>query len=147
MTVINILSFIFISLIIAAITVKEIQQMMTKRKPAFVYHNSHWYWGDTIKIITNDGKGTIRVSFDKELPCAATIDSFSVVETARNKGIGKQLLEKAEQAAKDYDNNIKYVLLDAEKNSWVVDWYKRCGYEVIKETDNYYTMEKTLNNV
>lgn len=147
MTVISILSFIFISLIIAAITVKDIQQMMNKRKQKFIYHNAHWYWGDTIKIITNDGRGTIRVSFDKEWPCAATIDSFSVVETARNKGIGKQLLEKAEQAAKDYDNHIKYVLLDAEKNSWVVDWYKRCGYEVIKETDNCYTMEKTLHNV
>lgn len=135
------------SLIVVAITVKEIQQMMTKRKPEYVYHNAHWHWGDTIKIITNDGRGTIRVSFDKEWPCAATIDSFSVVETARNKGIGKQLLEQAEQAAKDYDTHIKYVLLDAEKNSWVVDWYKRCGYEVIKETDNYYTMEKTLHNV
>ena len=103
------------------------------------------------QVITNDDLSQIMDTSDEWISSRTGIKNRHITKDESTADlasqVAKQLLEKAEQAAKDYDNHIKYVLLDVEKNSWVVDWYKRCGYEVIKETDNYYTMEKTLNNV
>lgn len=102
----------------------------------FVYHKCTWYWGKTVKIITNDCKGTIRVSFDDEHPAEAIIDSFSVVEDEQRKGIGTELLKEAERIIKER-KVVGKIILWAVKGSWTVDWYERNGYIVTDDSDKY----------
>lgn len=110
----------------------------------FVYHICDWYWGKTIKIITDDGLGTIRISSDKDKPAQVMIDSFSVANEARGKGIGKQLLAEAERKTKETWPFASKIILYAEKNSWVVGWYIRNGYKKLNYDKHEFLMYKKI---
>lgn len=72
--------------------------------------------------------------------CDAFIHGFWVYERARNKGLGTCLLDSVEKLCENL--NCKTVGLrcgDRESEPWVLEWYKRRGYEEkFQEGDGHY---------
>lgn len=143
MTIIEIIAIAVVAIIFLSITVAEIKSHK-KKHIKFVYHLCNWYWGKTIKIITNDGLGTIRVSIDDEHPAVAIIDSFSVANEFHGNGYGNILLNEVERYIRETLVNVHTIVLYADKTSWVTDWYKRNGYKTTEETDYEYIMNKKI---
>ncbi len=75
--------------------------------------------------------GICRLTFDRKCQDVCFFSTLVVNESSRQKGVGKQLLQAAELIAKR--NNCIRISLQVENNSWMKDWYKREGYEVIAD--------------
>lgn len=58
------------------------------------------------------------------------LDSLSVDETFRNKGIGTELQKIREQLA--LEKGFKYTMLWVKKRTWMRKWYQRRGYHYYK---------------
>lgn len=94
----------------------------------FVIHKNTWTWGESNIIITSDGTGTVTVQFFNDETDLAYITGLSVYSKARNNGLGKTLLHKAEKIAKEREG-IKRIKICCDKNTFVYDWYVREGYK------------------
>ena len=104
-----------------------------------IYHNCTWWWGETVKIFLSGGEGTIEVQLDKSTPNTAYLSGLSVLPESRRQQLGKQLIEYATNVA--IDKGKKLLQLSAEKNNdWLVNWYKRLGFEVWSEEEHEYSM-------
>ena len=57
---------------------------------------------------------------------AAVLSGLSVVDSKRKSGYGRALVAAAEDLARK--EGAKMMILWADKNEWVLDWYKRLGY-------------------
>ncbi|MFA5174214.1 MAG: GNAT family N-acetyltransferase [Candidatus Pacearchaeota archaeon] len=101
-------------------------------------------------IITVFEKGEVYGYFDKEMlsgvigiePKQKEIEiSFLLVDPQfQRKGIGKKLMDFVEYKSKNIDKICLEVLI---KNK-AVNFYKKIGYEIIKEKNDKYVMEKKL---
>ncbi len=98
---------------------------------AYIIHENLWWWGKSYYIITNDGKAMVGLSINDEHPEAGYVHSLIVLESERQKGIGTKMLEKAESIARDL--NLEQIYLQARKGTFVVDWYRRHGFEIYDE--------------
>ena len=109
-------------------------------------HKNKWIWGKTIYLIVNSGIGIVSLSLDNNYPGICFLSGLSVVEDHRKKGYGNRLLGLAEQEAKD--NGCTEIILSCEKNTFVPEWYKRHGYELLEgkkiQDTEYYTLTKKL---
>lgn len=104
-----------------------------------VYHNCTWWWGETVKIILSSGEGTIEVQLDKSTPNIAYLSGLSVIHECRRQQLGKQLIEYATNIA--IDKGKKFLQLTADKtNEWLVNLYKRLGFEIWSEEEHEYVM-------
>ena len=104
-----------------------------------IYHNCTWWWGETVKIFLPSGEGIIEVQLDKSTPNTAYLSGLSVLPECRCQQLGKQLIEYATNVA--IDKGKKFLQLSAEKNNeWLVNWYKRLGFEVWSEEEHEYSM-------
>lgn len=104
-----------------------------------IYHNCTWWWGETVKIILSSGQGIIEVQLDKSTPNIAYLSGLSVLPECRRQQLGKQLIEYATNIA--IDKGKKFLLLTADKtNEWLVNWYKRLGFEIWSEEEHQYVM-------
>ena len=76
----------------------------------------------------------------------ACIWNLWVFPDEMRKGIGKSLLEEAERVAQA--SGCKSVVLEWNETvspRWVLEWYMRCGYEVIGHLgEEQYTLKKKL---
>lgn len=97
----------------------------------YIIHENLWWWGKSYYIITNDGKAMVGLSINDEHPEAGYVHSLIVLESERQKGIGTKMLEKAESIAMDL--NLEQIYLQARKGTFVVDWYRRHGFEIYDE--------------
>lgn len=71
------------------------------------------------------------------------LDDLSVTKQYRNKGIGTELIQKAEDYAKEI--NIHEICLHVEKsNSGAFRLYERLGYEIYEDQGSRYLMLKTI---
>lgn len=106
---------------------------------------TRFWWGTTITVLPRDFCGSVQVDLtDGYLD--GYIGSLCVHPEARNQGHGNALLAEAERIIKEHGRND--ATLYVEKDSWLVDWYKRLGYEIVENTsghEQYYTMGKKLN--
>ena len=93
----------------------------------FVIHKNTWTWGESNIIIASDGTGTVTVQFFNDETNLAYITGLSVYHKARNKGLGKQLLHKAETIAKEREG-ITNIKICCDKTDFVYNWYIREGY-------------------
>lgn len=102
-----------------------------------VTHENVWWWGRSYTFITNDGKGMIELSIedDDERNYFGTIQSLMVHESRRGRGIANALLFMCEQYARQL--GLQQVVLCARKGTWLIDWYKRRGYEIYDENPEY----------
>jgi len=97
----------------------------------YVIHENKWLWGKSQIIITSDAYGLVNVSYENEMfteegGYAAVLSGLIVHPTKRHSGYGRALVQKAESVAKE--NGAKLMILWADKNDWVINWYKRLGY-------------------
>jgi GNAT superfamily N-acetyltransferase len=93
-------------------------------KHGFAFAHAYWY---------HDDKSTINLNW------------LSVSESSRKKGIGTELQEIREEIGRKLGASVSS--LQVEKGSWMHDWYKRRGYEYLREDDNdnnLVWMSKTL---
>lgn len=96
----------------------------------YVIHKNKWLWGESWIIVTTDGCGLVTVSFEKDMfsgdEPASVLSGLSVVSEKRQSGLGRALVEAAENVARE--RGAKLMILWADKNDWVINWYKRLGY-------------------
>lgn len=102
----------------------------------------------SIHIMACDEKnnilGVCRLQFNS--PSEAQLRFMGVKENTQGLGIGKKLIEYAEQKAKQ-QNSTKMILQSREI---AVDFYKKCGYSIVEKSFlmwneiQHYLMEKTL---
>lgn len=96
----------------------------------YVIHKNKWLWGRSMIIVTSDGCGLVTVSFENDMfsgpEKAAVLSGLSVVESKRKSGYGRALVAAAEDLTRS--QGAKLMILWADKNDWVLNWYKRLGY-------------------
>ncbi len=85
------------------------------------------YWSEYARIF-------IEIYDDDLNECVFT--HLWVVDGQRQKGHGKRALIEAETIAKELGCHFAY--LKVETNSWMHDWYLRCGYQWYKNADEGY---------
>lgn len=86
------------------------------------------YWSEYTRIY-------IEIYDDDPNECILT--HLLTLEGHRQKGYGKQALIQAEEIAKELGCHKAY--LKVETNSWMHNWYLRCGYQWYKNADEGYT--------
>ena len=67
---------------------------------------------------------------------------LSVEEKHRRNGYGHRLLNEAENEARRLGANV--VSLAAKKDSFMLDWYQRSGYEPLFSDSEYVTLYKKI---
>ena len=67
---------------------------------------------------------------------------LSVEERHRRNGYGKMLLNEAENEARRLGANV--VSLAVKKDSFMLDWYQRIGYESLFSDSEYVTLYKKI---
>jgi len=93
----------------------------------------HYYQDEvasSIYFMAIDGTSYARLYFFKNDNKTAYLDSLSVSEDVRKKGIGTELQKLREGLAKEM--GYKYVVLWVKKGTWMRNWYKRRGYKYLK---------------
>lgn len=70
-------------------------------------------------------------------PTTCIFTHLLVDEKHRQQGFGTQALIDAEKIAKNHGCTTIY--LKVENNSWIYDWYLRCGYNWYKNANEGYT--------
>ena len=104
-----------------------------------IYHNCTWWLGETVKIIISSGQYIIEVQLDKSTPNIAYLSGLSVLPESRRHQLGTQLIAYATKVA--IDKGLKFLQLTADKtNEWLVNWYKRLGFEIWSEEEHQYVM-------
>ena len=108
-----------------------------------VEHLNKWWWGCTFTLIVGDGLGIVEVQFDDNYPSVAFIKGLSVIESERQKGLGKELIDQCVLIA--LREQKQFLQLSAnKKKDWLVRWYKRLGFVIYMTDDNEITMLKVL---
>ncbi len=108
-----------------------------------VIHRNKWFWCSSEYIIYDGGKGVVSVQYQDDYPDMATLSCLSVLPSERTMGIGRKLVEFAEEEARK--NGRKKMELGAERNSWLVSWYQRLGYRIVETyTDDEYEDERIV---
>lgn len=106
---------------------------------------TQFFWGLAVTVLPREFCGAVEVQLTDGF-CDGYICGLCVHQDARNHGYGRSLMAEAERIIKEYGRND--ATLYVEKDKWLVDWYKRLGYEIVENTsgdDHYYTMGKKLN--
>ena len=86
------------------------------------------YWSEYARIF-------IEIYDDEPNECVLT--HLYTLEGHRQKGYGQQALSEAESIAKELGCHTAY--LKVETDSWMHQWYLRCGYNWYKDADEGYT--------
>ena len=111
-----------------------------------IYHNCTWWWGETVNIFLSNGEGTIEVQIEKSNPNTAYFRGLSVLPESRRHQLGTQLIAYATKVA--IDKGLKFLQLTADKNNyWLVNWYKRLGFEIWSEEEHEYVMVALSSDV
>lgn len=92
-------------------------------------HRNKWFWGYSEYVIYGHGQGIIHIQYQDDYSDIAVFSGLSVIPDYRKTGLGKKLLEYAEKLA--FKNGCTKIELSAEKDSWIVEWYKRMGYKIV----------------
>lgn len=107
-------------------------------------HQNTWIWGRTETIVVKDGAGICSVSIDNDDYSVAWIHGLSVLPAFRGQGLGRQLLETAQQQAEIM--GAKVIFLKAIPDSFAAGWYYREGFrqEYAEEDTGLLIMSKAL---
>ena len=93
------------------------------------------------KIKDENNKGSINILNDDG---TYLIYGLKVSKFYRNEGLGSHLLKLAERTIKKL--GYKEIFLYVIQNSWMHNWYKKCGYVDTNDIceENYVKMKKKL---
>ena len=96
-------------------------------------HFNNWGSFSTETIIIEGGKGMVSIDYYVGAENTAFIHDLSVVEEARSKGLGRQLMQLAIEAAKQRGYNAVELNYNSKVTPhWVGDWYSRIGFDDMK---------------
>lgn len=97
-------------------------------------YEEKWWWGESYTFIAADGNGTIELAVlnDEDF---GEIRSLMVHKTVRRQGRGNALLMVVENHAKML--GLTQVVLCARKDTFLIPWYQRKGYEIYDENPEY----------
>lgn len=104
-------------------------------------------WLDRKRIILVSDKGSVFVDVDyspDDFGARAFIWGLFVKTEYRRKGVGGQLLARAEEAARWLEQTIVALEWERPTPLWVYDWYVRSGYEVKEFGNGCSRLYKTL---
>lgn len=108
-----------------------------------ITHKNIWWWGVSETLITQNGVGVVEIQFDYDMPKTGYVKGLSVLENCRKRGLGTELLKACEKKARE--KKMKFLQLDVQfDNEWLVNWYKRLGFEILSREKNTYIMIKSL---
>lgn len=89
------------------------------------------------------GKAYMSIYWYDDNDSTIYIDCISVDNKMRKQGFGTKLKKIAEEIGIYIGSSYIQILID--KNKWIYDWYKRCGYIDYKDYDkDYIWMRKSL---
>lgn len=111
----------------------------------FIEHKTSAGWGWAIHIMESNGLAFARVSQYNNEKESIILDSLSVSESMRRKGLATKLQEIRENIG--IEIGAQKAFLWTLKGSWMQEWYKRRGYENyedFQEDNNYIWMVKDL---
>ena len=97
----------------------------------YIIHENLWWWGKSYVFVTADGKALVTLSIEDERTDCGFVHSLMVLESERQKGIGTQLLKTVESKARQI--GLQQIYLEARKGTFVIDWYRRLGFEIYDE--------------
>lgn len=98
-----------------------------------------------ILITESNGKAKASVYWYADDNTTVYLAGLNVNKEIRQQGIGRKLQEIREQIGRNLGSTISCLLVD--NNSWMYEWYKRCGYSDFKRhehEENYVWMRKLL---
>lgn len=105
------------------------------------HFETEWKWGRLITLLI-DNCGLLEIQFDKGYHYGY-ISGLIVDPNRRKEGIATALMKKAEEIIKD--NGFDEAQLKVQTDhTFQYEWYKRLGYKVVIEDDDYYYMRKML---
>lgn len=90
-------------------------------------HRNIWSWGRENTIVIADGRALCQLSVEDANASVAYLSNVIVLESARNCGLGNDLLEAAKEHAREMGAKMLWLWADPEQ--WVVEWYKRHGFK------------------
>lgn len=122
---------------------------MENREYHNCYHHNEWPWGKTVTIITQDGVGTIEMSFEKDNPGVCYVSGLSVLPTYRKQGIATYLMNECVDYClmdnlETRNNPIFRMDLNSVMEPFVLDFYHKLGFTDIKEDGEYMRMYKII---
>lgn len=101
----------------------------------YIIHENLWWWGKSYVFVASDGKALVTLAIEDERPDAGFIHSLMVLESERQKGIGTMLVMTCEHMARRI--GLKQIYLDARKGTFVIDWYRKLGFEIYEENPEH----------
>lgn len=113
----------------------------------FIVHGASYDWGDDYIFVEINGNASGRVYTLKEEEGVAYIEGLHVSEKERQKGIGKDLIDKLIDKCKEIGT--KECMLWCDKSKWVYEWYQRLGfvyYADKQDQEGVVWMCKKINN-
>lgn len=107
------------------------------------HFDTEWKWGKST-IVLIDNCGIINIQFENGY-YYGYISDLKVSPKNRRQGIATELMKKAESLI--IENGFNEAQLKVEKDhSFQYEWYKRLGYNVIIEDEDYFYMRKIFEN-
>lgn len=107
-----------------------------------VVHYNKWEWGDQYIIVLDGGNALGRLEIENPSDKKGIISGISVIQSQRRKGLGDQVLKACEEKAKEL--GLKLLSVYVENNSWVSDWYTRCGYDKVRKNKSLSRYDKNI---
>lgn len=97
----------------------------------FIEH--YFIQDDWTSIWFMEKKGYVffRLYHHHDRPSSIMFDNFSVEEDVRRMGLGTEVMNLLPEIAEKL--GFIYISLWCEKDSWLVDWYKKLGYEYLED--------------
>ncbi|MCD7973011.1 MAG: GNAT family N-acetyltransferase [Candidatus Azobacteroides sp.] len=93
--------------------------------------------GHTYYILFEDENPVGYLSIEKEKENLFHLQKIYIIPSVQGKGLGKLLIEKAEEHIKKYNGNPEAFLeLNVNRHNGAVNFYKRMGFEIDREVDN-----------
>jgi len=107
------------------------------------FHHNTWNWGESWKVVINEGDCLGEVSIQSESPEECFVSGISTIPEARRKGLASFFLKIAEGIAAEH--HCKYMALYVEKEQKEnIAFYKKRGYVRHAEDGPWYEMRKTI---
>jgi GNAT superfamily N-acetyltransferase len=109
----------------------------------------HFYEADdytTIWFMDKRGAAFFRLYWYHDTPDRLIFDNFSVDKDHRGNGVGTTVMNLVPDIAKEL--GFDTVSLWCVKDTWLVDWYKKLGYEYLEDypEENAIWLRKKIND-
>lgn len=121
----------------------DLEKIISDIDSNFIFHIEPESWGTTLILMEKQGKAYMSIYWHDDDNTTIYIDYISVDVKVQKQGIGTKLKRIAEEIGTYIGSSYTQTLVD--KNKWLYEWYKKCGYADYKYYDkDYIWMRKSL---